>query len=369
MNDVFEYFHFCGRFPWDGVRGFVKTLFRFIVLSLFLTGGAGLLRANIPGGIVAGGAAVTLTSNGSTATLSNGICSIVCSLSGATLTAINYTYNNGNGTTTTQLLNGGTDGGEWYIGTGEYGGFGGGTPVYSVVVNPASGDANHGVGNYGEIDLLSTSSTNGTVDIHFSMLRGSPGFYCTAIWSHRSVDAAMGMGETRTNIYAGSIFNWMTVDPGRNKLMEVSTSATSIPVPGAPVECYLWTNGIYQGHYDDKYKYSADFGDQQFGVHGPHRVWGWSSVGTGGLNVGLWDVNATSEYYNAGPMKRELMCHIGTTILNMFNGDHYAEGIDTNFAAGEIWNKVYGPCFVYCNNVATSNSACMARIGCGVGAA
>ena len=331
------------------------AILRCWILSILLTIGAGALRANVPGAIVSGSSpAVTLTTSGGTATLSNGIISILCTTAGATINQINYTYNNGNGTTTTQLLNGGTDGGMLYW---EYGGFGGSSATYSVVVNPATGDANHAAGNYGEIDMLSTSGTNGTVDIHFSMLRGSPGFYVTAIWSHRAVDSAMGMGETRTNIYAGSMFNWMSVDPGRNKLMAVSPSNTSIPVPGAPVECYLWTSGIYQGLYDDKYKYSADFGDEQYtAAPGPHRVWGWSSVGTGGLNVGLWDVNASQEYYNCGPMKRELMCHIGTTILNMFNGDHYAEGTDASFATGEVWNKVYGPYFVYCNNTPTSTT-------------
>ena len=33
---------------------------------------------------------------------------------------------------------------------------------------------------------VSDSATNGLVDIHFSMLRGSPGFYVTPIWSHRA---------------------------------------------------------------------------------------------------------------------------------------------------------------------------------------
>jgi autotransporter-associated beta strand protein len=325
---------------------FAMVVFRFAILCLLLATSAASVRANVAGGILPGtNPAVTLTDNGSTVTISNGIVSVLCTKADATITEINYTYNNGNGSTTTQMLNGGTDGGELYW---EYGGFGGSASTYTLVTNPATGDANHPAGTYAEIDLLSTSSTNGTVDVHFSMLQGSPGFYVTAIWSHRSTDVAMGLGETRTNIYAGSIFNWMSVDAFRNKLMEVSDTATTIPVPGAPVECYLWTNGIYQGLYEDKYKYSADFGNQ--------RTWGWSSVGSGGHNIGIWDVNPTMEYYNCGPMKRELMSHIGTTILNMFNGDHYAEDMDASFAAGEAWTKVYGPYFVYCNNTPISTT-------------
>jgi len=52
--------------------------------------------------------------------------------------------------------------------------------------------------------------------------------------------------------------------------MPRATSSTNIGgsavgVFGAPVEVSLWTNGIDQGKYEDKYKYSADFGTE--------RVW------------------------------------------------------------------------------------------------
>ena len=284
---------------------------------------AGSVLGNIPGGGTGTGPDVTLTDNGSTVVMANGIVSINCTKASASLSQINYTYNNNGTTVTNQLLNGGTDSGEFYW---ETGGFGSGTFTESVVANN---------GNYCEIDLLSTSTTNGVMDVHFSMLRGSPGFYVTPIWSHRSSDITMSMGETRDNIYAGSIFNWMSVDAARNRLMEVS-GGSAIGVQGAPVEVSLWTNGIYSGQYEDKYKYSADFGNQ--------RVWGWSSVGTGGANVGLWNISGSVEYHQNGPMKRDLMSHIGTTILDYHNSSHYGGGSNDCFwAAGEVWTKTYGP--------------------------
>ncbi|MGH7943233.1 MAG: hypothetical protein ACREFR_19410, partial [Limisphaerales bacterium] len=289
--------------------------------------------ANIPGGGSGAGPPVTMVNNGNgTVTMANGIVSILCATSGATISQINYAYNNSGITVTNQLLANGTDGGKLYW---ETGGFGDGTFNYSVAAN---------TGNYCEMDLLSNAATNGEMDVHFSMLRGSPGFYVTAVFIHRSQDAAMSMGETRDNIYAGAIFNWMSVDSARNKLMEVQPGARSSGVFGAPVECSLWTDGIYEGRYEDKYKYSADFGVQ--------RVWGWSSVGAGGANVGLWQVTASPEYYSDGPMKRDLMSHIGTTILNYFESSHYGSaGTDCNWTNGEVWAKVYGPYFIYCNNI------------------
>jgi rhamnogalacturonan endolyase len=305
-----------------------------LIAALFL-GSAAIAFANIPGGGT--GPNVTLVDNGGTVTLANGIVSILCTKSGATINQINYTYNNGGGTTTDQLLAGGHNGGQLYW---ELGGFGTGTFAYSLEADPAGTG-----GNYAEISLLSASTANGTMEVHFSLLRGSTGFYVTAIWSHRDIDSAMTIGETRDNIYSGSIFNWMSVDGARNRLMEVS-GGSAIGVFNAPVEVSLWTNGLYQGQYEDKYCYSADLGVQ--------RAWGWSSVGAGGRNVGLWNVSASAEYYNGGPMKRELMSHIGTTILNMHNGSHYGGGTDGSFAAGELWTKVYGPYFIYCNSISNS---------------
>jgi autotransporter-associated beta strand protein len=290
--------------------------------------------ANIPGGGTGTGANVTLTDSGTTVTIGNGIVSILCTKSGATINQINYTYNNGGGTQILNLLSGGNNGGQLYWENSSNQGL---TFTYALIADPASNG-----GNYAEISLTTTSVTGDVLEVHYSLLRGSTGFYVTAIWYHRSTDGAFGMGECRDNIYAGSIFNWMSVDAQRNRLMEVS-GGSAIGVQGAPVEVSLWTNGIYAGQYEDKYKYSADLG--------VNHVWGWSSVGTGGKNIGLWNITASSEYYNGGPLKRELMEHIGTTILNMLNGGHYGMGADGNWATNEVWTKVDGPYFIYCNNV------------------
>ncbi|TAK90477.1 MAG: hypothetical protein EPO07_20350, partial [Verrucomicrobia bacterium] len=134
----------------------------------------------------------------------------------------------------------------------------------------------------------------------------------------------------------------MSVDAQRNKLMPV-TGGTAIGVDSAPVECSLWTSGIYAGQYEDKYKYTADYGEL--------RAWGWSSVGSGGKNVGLWDVAGSSEYMASGPLRRELVCHMGTTILNTPHGGHYGFCADSAFLTGEAWAKVCGPHFIYCNNI------------------
>ena len=288
--------------------------------------------ANIPGGGTGTGANVTVTDNGDgSVTMANGIVSIHIVKSGATINQINYTYNNGGGTQTQQLLANGKDGGEFYW---EFGGWGGSSWSYSVVSS---------TGSYAEIDLLCDSATNGLVDIHYSMLRGSPGFYVTPIWSHRAQDAAMGTGEERDNIYIAPYFNWMSVNDQVQR--EEGLNATYAVADYSPQENSLITSGVLQGTYEDKYKWSADFGVE--------RVWGWSSVsdpsiGLTGQNLGIWHVVASSEFYNGGPLKPELN---DAPMVNMINGGHYYFGNDSGFAAGETWTRVSGPYFIYINNV------------------
>ena len=296
------------------------------------------IRANLPGGGTGTGANVTLTDNGNgTVTMANGIISILIDKSAANVNQINYTFNNNGSTQTLNVLAGGNNGGQLYW---EFGGFGSGSATYSVVANTA---------DYCEVGMLFSSASSGQLDIHFSMTRGSTGFYVTPIWIHRSTDGAMSMGECRDNIYSGSIFNWMSVDAQRNKLMPVDPNNGAVGVQGAPVECSLWTNGIYAGRYEDKYKFSADYGTV--------RAWGWSSVGTGGKNIGLWDVPASFEYMASGPMRRELTSHMGTTILNTPHGAHYGFCSDSTWAAGETWAKVCGPHFIYCNAISSGITA------------
>jgi len=325
------------RPPAPRLPHFLNQLIGLLGLSGVLLLGTHSVLANIPGGGTGAGPNVTIVDNGSTVTMANGIVSIVITKSSAEIHTINYIYNNSGTTVTNQLLAGGSSGGllYWFQNGGT---FIAGPFTESVVAN---------TGSYAEISLSYASPTNGVMDIHFSMLRGSPGFYTTAILTHRGQDGLMHI-ELRPNIYAGSQFNWMSVDAARNRLMQVGGGST-VGVQGAPVECYLWTSGIYAGQYEDKYKYSADLAGLS--------AWGWSSVGTGGRNVGLWNVTASPEYYPAGPMERSLMEHIGTTILNVFTGGYYGLGTDDNLADGELWSKVYGPYFYYCNNVTNTLTA------------
>jgi hypothetical protein len=104
-----------------------KFVAGFLALSGVLFSAVSTL-ANIPGGGTGTGSNVTVTDNGNgTVTMANGVLSILITKNGATVNQMNYTFNNGSGTQTLQLLAGGKNGGQFYW---EFGGWGGSSWAY-----------------------------------------------------------------------------------------------------------------------------------------------------------------------------------------------------------------------------------------------
>src|SRR5450432_1458425 len=96
-------------------RWLAHAAYLLIAFCFCLAGSSMLLFANIPGGGTGTGMDVTLVDNGNgTVTMSNGIVSLLINKTSANITQVNYTYDNGGGSTTTQLLSGGHNGGQMY---------------------------------------------------------------------------------------------------------------------------------------------------------------------------------------------------------------------------------------------------------------
>jgi rhamnogalacturonan endolyase len=290
-----------------------------------------IASANIPGGGTGSGPAVTVTDNGDgTVTLANGIASILIVKKTGRLNALFYTHNNGAGPVTSEIL---LSRGNYY-----YGGFSLGTGVfdYSLARDPASNG-----GSYGDVMLLSNSDNNGAMEIHFSMLRGSPGFYSTAVMTHRAQDAKSEVGAwgVVTRVTAG--FNWLSADAMRNFLIGIPSSK-GVKVPNSPHEITVNLNGAQQGEYADKFIYGQD--------HADLRAWGWSSVGQGGLNVGMW-MMTNMEFSDGGPMKHDVSVYPYSELNNSILTGELGMGSDGHFDAGEVWSKTCGPWFIYLNDV------------------
>ncbi len=338
-NGTYPLFTYGGSLSDALAPGTAPSLGKIYSINTNTPGQVDLIVTNIPG--IGTGPAVTVSDNGSTVTLNNGIVSIVISKSDAHISSMNYQGTN--------LLAGGSDGGEFYWSWNQPNYQNPVVTQYSVVQDPAGNG-----GTVAEVDLFSQWNGNSSdaaldVDIHYFLVQGSSGFYASAIISHPASYPDNPGGEFRMVGYLSPAFNWLSVDNQRNRLMPLA-STPSVAVTGAPKEFQLWTAGIQEGQYDCKYGYSADLCDE--------NAWGWSSTSN---NVGLWMTVPSREYYNGGPMKRELMCHddqggVGPVLLQMVNGTHYTMGSDTDIKAGETFSKTFGPWLIYANSVPAGTS-------------
>jgi rhamnogalacturonan endolyase len=159
------------------------------------------------------------------------------------------------------------------------------------------------------------------IEIRYAMGRGDSGVYTYSIWEHRPEYPETASTEARFCMKLSNTFDWMLVDenPHRNKLYPKTLR-------------------------EDKYDYTTDQFD--------HRAFGWASTTT---RTGCFIVNPSMEYMSGGPTKIEFLCHRDTNqvaapcVLNYWRSSHYG-GSSLGFAAGEQWNKVIGPFFLYVNS-------------------
>ncbi len=160
------------------------------------------------------------------------------------------------------------------------------------------------------------------IEIRYALGQEDNGVYTYCTFEHLPAYPDATLGEARFCVKLNSIFNWMLVDEHHNLFYPREMEASG----------------------DDKYNYTT--------VQFDHRAFGWAS--TFG-KVGIFFVNASTEYLSGGPTKVEFMTHRDTTgpdyfpcILNYWRSSHYG-GSAVDVAAGEQWTKVVGPFLIYCN--------------------
>ncbi len=182
------------------------------------------------------------------------------------------------------------------------------------------------------------------MEVRYSMGRGESGVYVYAIFTHPASYRAGGVGsESRYITKINQAFDWISVDADRN-MLQCSPRDWGTGVVVHAKEQRIMSTGPYKNSVEHKYNYS--------GVQYQTHAYGWSSTRN---HMGIWFINPTIEYLSGGPTKLELDCHFGDNdnpdpiILDYWEGGHYDTGARCNVAAGEDWNKVIGPIFVYVN--------------------
>ncbi len=282
------------------------------------------------------GNAVTVTDNGASWTLDNGIIKATISKDTAFMPSLIYKGQ--------EVLK--ASGGTW-----EHTPQGAPHLANTITIDPATNGGDRAeVSVNGVTDGVFTLSPNAPgggakvdMDIRYALGRGDSGIYVYAIYDHPASYPAGGTGpEDRYITRLNQDFDWITVDKDRN-MLEAAPKDWGTGVVVHAKEQRIMSTGIYKNSVEHKYTYS--------GTQYRTPAYGWSSTKT---HIGVWFINPTVEYLSGGPFRIDLDAHFGDNgdpepiILDYWHSGHYA-GADTRIAAGEEWHKIIGPIFIYAN--------------------
>jgi rhamnogalacturonan endolyase len=267
-------------------------------------------------------APVTLTDNGANWTLDNGIVKATIGKRDGRMTALVF-----HGINTM-----GGNGGYWEDRLA-------GQATPSVTIDPTKN-----AGARAEVSVKIPSGGRGfDIEYRYDLERGASGIYVYGIYDHPASSGAASEGEDRYITKLNKDFNWISVDADRN-MLECTPQDWGTGVVIHAKEQRILSTGFYKNSVEHKYSYNA--------VQYKIPAYGWSSTKD---HIGVWFINPTTEYLSGGASKLELVCHYDANddpdpiILDYWCAGHYGGGAGCNVPAGEAWNKVIGPIFVYCN--------------------
>ena len=308
-----------------------QKLFKLVLSAAIFLAAGNVVFANDPGGGTNGvGADVTLTDNGSTITLSNGIISVVIDKDSAELNSLVFRG-------TQMVLPGG--GNVYYS-------MDGGTDYRtlsgcSCVIKTNSSD----LVDVSFRQTWSNQTQAFDIEAHWVLRRGASGLYAYAILDHPAGYPDTSVGEWRMvwripndlleRVYIDDLRNWQMPSSADVAAAE----ATSI------AEIVKLTTGVRAGHYDSKYEYAAEY--ENIGC------WGHAS---NIRNIGAWFVTGNYEYFNDGPTKQDLTLAWDYSLIH-FGRNHFSPGSLTHGTGGVAWSKIYGPFLLYFNTNSAGGDA------------
>ena len=270
---------------------------------------------------------VTVTDNGDTWTLDNGIVKATISKKNGNMPQLTYKG--------IDLIG---HGGNWEEGPS-------GEVTASVTIDPSSNG-----GDRAEVSVKGIDSRRMDIENRYDIERGVSGLYTYAIYNHPAGYPQAGFGENRFCAECKPLFDWLSVDADRNMLMCSDADVNAGVVIHAKEQRILST-GIYKNSVEHKYSYCTVL----------YRTPGWGFSSTHD-HIGFFFINPSTEYLDGGAEKLDLVCHKGATILDYWTSGHYAGGANCSIPAGEAWNKVVGPIFLYCNTLANPRTPSQADL-------
>ena len=282
---------------------------------------------------------VTLTDDGTSFTLTNGIVTTKVDKHSASLLTLQYKGH--------ELLGPMGIDGFWALPASNM--VFGSKREASVMLDPKT--------NHGERAIVSVrftydgdpKSVPADIEIRYSLGRGDSALYLEETLHHRPEYPRLTYPVGRFVIKLNDdVFDWMTVDSRRSLKMITAYDWDHGTVMNMK-EARLMNTGVMKGQVEHKYDYSA--------IQFDTLAYGWSSTKD---KIGIWLINPSNEYMSGGATKLELIAHrdatftdsltapAPATILNVWKGPHYG-GTNADVEQGEDWQKTIGPFLLYCN--------------------
>lgn len=165
------------------------------------------------------------------------------------------------------------------------------------------------------------------VDYHYVLREGQSGFYAWVALHHGADQPATTFYQTRfvvKTVMDGTFDQWST---GDGKFVPIPQAGIAEQVSDA-------TFRLTDGTVKTKYMNSVYWSERPL-------------YGYVGKRLGLWAIEASPEYHNGGPVKQGQTLH-DNVMLRVLQSVHFGAS-PVVLAKGEVFDKVYGPFFVYAN--------------------
>ena len=279
--------------------------------------------ANEPGGGT-NGPDVTLTDNGSSITLANGIVTATIDKDSGKVTSMYYGGK--------QVVQSG--GNIYYSMDGDDGYRTTSNCSYVIKTNTAD-----------MVDVSFRQTWNSSlpyafdIEAHWVLRRGNSGLYAYALLDHPANYPSTTNVEWRLVWkFPNDVLERVYVDELRHWQMPSSADIAAAE-PTSIAEIVKLVTGVRAGHYDSKYEYSAEY--ENIGT------WGHASSVN---NIGAWMVTGNYEYFNDGPTKQDLTLAWDYNLIH-FGRNHYTlnDSSVTYALTNVAWQKIYGPFLLYLN--------------------
>jgi rhamnogalacturonan endolyase len=282
---------------------------------------------------------VRLTEDAETATLSNGLVTLIVKKANGNILSLKYQGS--------EIM--GHGGGYWVMLAAVPG-----QPTTQVVGMPSvfsiTKDPARNNGSVAEIALRFPYTRQAAtipmdIELRYTLHQGDSAIYGWTIVDHDAkyppVDIEVSVVTLKLN---PQVFDFLSIDSARQKLMPTPQEWVNGTQANLK-EARMINTGPNAGQVEHKYDYNT--------LTWCTPAYGWSSTKK---NIGVFIVNPSIEYLNGPPVQVDYEGHIDVkptlpadpTLLFNWHSSHYG-GKKIQVNANEHWRKIVGPFLIYCN--------------------